>query len=193
MQRTLGLNAYEVRKNVGVFYNMTTAMGLTQKQAYDMSTSLTQLAYDMSSFYNLPYEDAFIKLQAGITGEIEPLRRLGIIVNDSVIKQHAYNTGLAKQGAVLTEQQKVLDQLEQIQKEKEELELSKKREKELFQEKLDEKLKEERRLIEEKVKNKLSEEQAEQFQKLQEELNEKTKKISELNVAKAEIEKLNLS
>lgn len=97
----------------------------------------------------------------------------------------------SKYDAELTlERQKILDQIEQIRKEKNEFELKKKRENELFQEKLDEKIKEERRLIEEKIKTKISEEQAEQFQKLQEELNEKTKKISELNLAKAEIEKL---
>jgi hypothetical protein len=88
------------------------------------------------------------------------------------------------------ERQKVLDQIEVIQKEKNEFEQKKKRENELFQEKLDEKVKLERQLIEEKIKKKFSDEQAEQFQKLQEELNEKTKKISELNLAKAEIEKL---
>lgn len=97
----------------------------------------------------------------------------------------------SKYDAELTlERQKILDQIELIRKEKNEFELKKKRENELFQEKLDEKIKEERRLIEEKIKTKISEEQAEQFQKLQEELNEKTKKISELNLAKAEIEKL---
>lgn len=108
LQRTLGLNAYEVRKNVGVFYNMTTAMGLTSDKAYEVSTSLTELAYDMASFYNLNYKDAFVKLQAGITGEIEPLRRLGIIVNDNTTRAYAYANGIAKVGSVLTENQKVL-------------------------------------------------------------------------------------
>lgn len=37
------------------------------------------LAHDMASFYNLPFEEAFTKLQAGITSDIEPLRRLGIM------------------------------------------------------------------------------------------------------------------
>jgi hypothetical protein len=94
------------------------------------------------------------------------------------------------QNELLAEQQKVMEQLEGFQKEKEEFELTKKREAELFQEKLDLQIKEERKQIEDKVKQRITQEQAEQFQQLQDELNEKTKKISELNLAKAEIEKL---
>ncbi|MHB8124642.1 MAG: phage tail protein [Desulfitobacteriaceae bacterium] len=108
LQSSLGLNAYEVRKNVGVFYNMTTSMGLTRAAAYKLSTDLTKLAYDMSSFYNMDVEEMFIKLQSGITGETEPLKRIGILVLDNVIKQYAYAEGIANVGEELTEQQKVM-------------------------------------------------------------------------------------
>ena len=108
LQASLGLNAYEVRRNVGVFYNMTTSMGLARSAAYKLSTDLTKLAYDMSSFYNMPVEEMFIKLQSGITGETEPLKRIGILVLDNVIKQYAYAEGIANVGAELTEQQKVM-------------------------------------------------------------------------------------
>jgi len=113
-----------------------------------------------------------------------------INVNDILSHQLEEEIKSRYQNELLAEQQKVMEQLEVFQKEKEEFELKKKRENELFQEKLDQKIKEERKQIEDKIKNQITEEQAEQFQKLQEELNEKTKKISELNLAKAEIEKL---
>lgn len=108
LQASLGLNAYEVRKNVGVFYNMTTSMGLTRDAAYKLSTELTELAYDMASFYNMPVDEMFTKLQSGITGETEPLKRIGILVLDNVIKQYAYAEGIANVGDELTEQQKVM-------------------------------------------------------------------------------------
>lgn len=108
LQESLGLNAYEVRKNVGMFYNMTTSMGLTRDEAYKLSTDLTKLAYDMASFYNMPVEEMFVKLQSGITGETEPLKRIGILVLDNTIKQYAYAAGIANVGAELTEQQKVM-------------------------------------------------------------------------------------
>jgi hypothetical protein len=82
-------------------------MGLGKQQAYDMATSMTKLAYDMSSFYNLPVEEAFEKLSAGITGETEPLKRLGILVDENTVKQYAYANGIAKQGKELTQQQKI--------------------------------------------------------------------------------------
>jgi hypothetical protein len=81
-------------------------------------------------------------------------------------------------------------QLAQLQKDKENFEAAKKRENELFKEKVEKQIKEERVLIESKLKAKLTEEQAEQFQALQKELNEQSEKIKELNRSKAEIEKL---
>lgn len=104
----LGLNAVAMRKNTGVIYNMTTSMGLAQDNALKMSKGITLLTEDMASFYNLSSAEAFNKLRAGLTGEAEPLKALGILVNENTIKQVAYSEGIAETGAELTEQQKVL-------------------------------------------------------------------------------------
>ncbi|MGE5553293.1 MAG: hypothetical protein ACM3XZ_05140 [Betaproteobacteria bacterium] len=104
----LGLNEYELRRNIGTFNVMFHSMGLGEQAAFDMAKGLTQLAYDMASFYNLRPEEAFEKLRAGISGEIEPLKQLGIVVNETTVKTYAYTHGIAKQGEELTEQQKVL-------------------------------------------------------------------------------------
>ena len=108
LSESLGLNAYELRQNVGVMYNMTKSMGIASDTAYDLSTSLVMLAQDMVSFYNMDTEEAFTKLRAGITGETEPLKALGILVDENTIKQYAYKNGLAATGEELTQQQKVL-------------------------------------------------------------------------------------
>jgi len=105
--KALGLNEFELRKNIGTIYNMVSSMGLGEQAAYDMSTGITQLANDMASFYNLPTEEAFTKLRAGITGETEPLKRLGILVDEATVKTFAYETGIAKLGEELTNEQKV--------------------------------------------------------------------------------------
>lgn len=88
------------------------------------------------------------------------------------------------------EKKKYDDELKTLDKAKEEFELKKKKENELFQERLDKQLKEERKVMEEKLKQKLVEEQSEQFNALQKELNEKSEQVKELNRSKAEIEKL---
>ncbi|MBB6716372.1 phage tail protein [Clostridium gasigenes] len=114
LQDSLGLNGYALRKNVGMFTAMTTSMGFSKGQAVEMSKAMTMLAEDMASFYNISSEDAMTKLSAGLTGETEPLKRLGILVNESVIKQTAYKNGIAAVGAELTEQQKVMARYQTI-------------------------------------------------------------------------------
>jgi hypothetical protein len=104
---SLGLNEYGVRKNVATFNAMISSMGLAEEESLGMSEGLTKLSYDMASFYNLKPEEAFEKLKSGISGEAEPLKALGILVNDTTVKTYAYTHGIAKQGAELTESQKV--------------------------------------------------------------------------------------
>lgn len=104
----LGLNAVAMQKNIGVIYNMTSSMGVAGNNALKMSKGIAVLAEDMASFYNLDSTEAFNKLRAGITGETEPLKQLGILVDDNTIKQVAYSQGIAEVGSELTQQQKVL-------------------------------------------------------------------------------------
>lgn len=108
LSQSLGLNEYETRRNIGTFDVMLKSFGMNEQAAYGMAKGLTQLAYDMASFYNLKPEEAFEKLQSGISGEIEPLRRLGITVSETAVQTYAYTHGIAAQGAELNEQQKVL-------------------------------------------------------------------------------------
>lgn len=104
----LGVNRYESQKIIGTFNVMLKSMGQNEDAAFDMSKGLSQLGYDMASFFNLEPEDAFMKLQSAIAGETEPLKRLGIIVNDTTIKQWALNNGMIKQGQQLDENQKIV-------------------------------------------------------------------------------------
>ena len=89
-----------------------------------------------------------------------------------------------------SEKKKIEFQEEALNKSKREFEQKKRKENELFQEKLEQQLKTEKKAIEEKLKSKLKEEQSELFDALQKELNEKSEQIKELNRTKAEIEKL---
>jgi len=107
LSKALGLNQYEVRQQAATLKVMLESMGLAERQAYDMALGMTELAADMESFYNLPHGEAFEKIRSGLSGEAEPLKRLGILVNENTIKQIAYREGLARTGAELTEQQKV--------------------------------------------------------------------------------------
>jgi len=106
--KALGLNQYALRNTVGTFNVMFNSMGLGEKAAYQMSISLSTLAQDMASFYNLSSEEAFQKLQAGISGETEPLKRLGILINETTVKTFALSKGLITEGQDMSETQKVI-------------------------------------------------------------------------------------
>jgi hypothetical protein len=108
LSANLGLDPYALRSSVSFLFTMTQTMGLTEQQAYSMSTSLVELAGDMASFYNMSFDEAFSKLRSGIAGETEPLRALGIVLSAAKVEQEAYRLGIAKTGEQLDEQQKAL-------------------------------------------------------------------------------------
>lgn len=84
-----GLSELQAKQFAGTMRAMLGSMGLTSSEADDMALSLSSLAGDMASFYNLDPTEAFDKLRSGISGETEPLKSLG--VNMSVANMEAYS------------------------------------------------------------------------------------------------------
>lgn len=108
LSKSLGLNEFELRKQAGTLFNMTTSMGLSKQAAFDMSTGVVKLAADMASFRNIPIAEALLKIKSGLVGQTEPLQAIGILTDANTIKTYAYKEGIAKQGAELTAQQKIM-------------------------------------------------------------------------------------
>lgn len=96
VQSVMGIDSSEWMRNQGVFMQMATGFGVVSDSAALMSKNLTQLGYDISSFYNISIEDAMQKLQSGIAGEIEPLRRLGYAIDQATLEQVALNHGITE-------------------------------------------------------------------------------------------------
>jgi hypothetical protein len=113
-----------------------------------------------------------------------------IDVNDILSHQLEEEIRQKYQAQLTEEKQKFQKEMDALSVAKEDFEQRKKKENELFQERLDKQLKEDRIAIETKLKSKITEEQADQFKVLQEELNQKSEQVKELNRTKAEIEKL---
>ena len=78
MQELLGVDSGQTMKYMALFQNLTTSFGMAGDKAYILSSNLAQLGYDLASFHNLSIEESFQKLQAAISGELEPIRRLGV-------------------------------------------------------------------------------------------------------------------
>lgn len=72
----LGLDPSQVMRNMGMFNTLIEGFGIANSQAAMMSKNMTQLSYDMSSFLNIPVEDAMQKIKSGLAGEIEPLTKI---------------------------------------------------------------------------------------------------------------------
>lgn len=106
--QSLGLFEEDVLKTAGTLKVMIGSMGLADEAASEMSKNLTLLAADFSSFYNIDHESAFQKIRAGLSGEAEPLKQLGILVNETTVQNYAWANGIAQVGKELTETQKVV-------------------------------------------------------------------------------------
>lgn len=106
VQAALGIDAGEWARNQGVFQSLITGFGVTSDYADRMSRNLTQLGYDLSSFYNLSVSDAQQKIQSGISGELEPLRRLGFDLSQARLQQIAYNNGITQSINTMNQAQK---------------------------------------------------------------------------------------
>lgn len=91
---SLGITRQQALEAAGTFGNLIQAFGLTRPEAAGMSEDLVKLAADLASFNNVPIEDVFTALRSGLSGETEPLKRFGVAINDTRLKQEALNMGL---------------------------------------------------------------------------------------------------
>lgn len=102
----MGIDPAQWLRNQGVFNTLLTGFGDTAERAQLMSQNLTQLGYDISSFFNISIEDAMQKLQSGISGELEPLRRLGYDLSQARLEQTTLNLGIKESVANMTQAEK---------------------------------------------------------------------------------------
>lgn len=102
----MGIDPAQWLRNQGIFNTLLTGFGDTAERAQLMSQNLTQLGYDLSSYTNIPIEEAMLKLQSGISGELEPLRRLGYDLSQAKLQQTALNLGIKESVANMTQAEK---------------------------------------------------------------------------------------
>lgn len=106
VSEVMGIDPAEWMRNQGVFNTIITGFGVAADKAAFMSKNLTQLGYDIASFYNINFSDAMQKVQSGIAGELEPLRRLGYDLSVARLQQEALNLGITKSVSAMTQAEK---------------------------------------------------------------------------------------
>ena len=102
----LGIDTSEWMRAQGVFQTIATGFGIASDRATIMSKNLTQLGYDLSSFYNLSTEDAMDKLKSGLAGELEPLRAIGYDLSQAKLEATALELGIDKSVSAMTQAEK---------------------------------------------------------------------------------------
>ena len=103
-----GLSELSAKKYASTMGAMLKSMGLSQEATVDMSQSITALAGDMASFYNLSGDDAFNKIRSGISGETEPLKQLGINMSVANMEAFALSQGITKSYQKMTQSEQAL-------------------------------------------------------------------------------------
>ena len=102
----MGIDTSEWIRSQGIFMTLATGFGVAGDRAKTMSQNLTQLGYDLASFYNISTEDAMQKLQSGLSGELEPLRRLGYDLSQAKLEATAAELGITKSVSAMTQAEK---------------------------------------------------------------------------------------
>lgn len=94
--KNFGLTELQAKTFTSTLGAMMKSSGLTGDAITDMSIDMAGLAADMASFYNLDFETAFEKIRAGISGETEPLKQLGINMSVANLEAFALAEGITK-------------------------------------------------------------------------------------------------
>ena len=108
--KSFGLAEGSALEMSSLFGDMGTAMGLSQKEAANMSTSLVGLAGDLASFKNIGIEQAQIALAGIFTGETESLKKMGLLITESTLKQFGYNKSMTQTEKIAIRYKAILDQ-----------------------------------------------------------------------------------
>lgn len=122
VSEVMGINPSDWIRNQGVFMTLATGFGSVGDRAATMSEQLTQLGYDLASYYNITVEEAMQKLKSGFAGELEPLRNLGYDLSQAKLEAVALSLGIDKAVSSMTQAEKaelryyaIMNQVTQVQ------------------------------------------------------------------------------
>lgn len=102
----MGIDPSDWMRNQGIFNTLIEGFGVASDKAALMSKNLTQLGYDLSSFYNISVADSMQKVQSGVAGELEPLRRLGYDLSIAKLQAIALANGIDQSVMSMTQAEK---------------------------------------------------------------------------------------
>lgn len=105
---SFGMSELAAKQYTGTLGAMLKSQGITSDSVVQLSTDLVGLAGDMASFYNIDIETAFEKIRSGMSGEIEPLKQLGINMSVANMEAYALAEGIEKPWKKMSQQEKTM-------------------------------------------------------------------------------------
>lgn len=108
MQGLLGVDPTKAMTYMATIQSLGTSFGLASDKAYVLSKNLTQLAYDEASYWNKGVAETFTAMSSAISGEIEPIRRLGVDLSQARLQQELLALGFNKQVSSLSQADKAV-------------------------------------------------------------------------------------
>ena len=105
---SVGRSEFQLRKFAGNIGAILKGLDLDDKDIRDISTSFSQLAVDLGSFFNVADERAFEALRSGITGQTEPLLRFGVAMTEANLKSFALSKGITQNIKDMSQAEKTL-------------------------------------------------------------------------------------
>ncbi len=104
----MGIDIAEWMNYQGTFKQLTSGFGVADEAANTMSKNLTQLSYDLASFFNTDVETAFDKLSSAMSGQVKGLREFGIDTTVASLQEYALSKGIEAKVRTMTQAEKSL-------------------------------------------------------------------------------------
>lgn len=101
--QAFGMSALSAKKMSGQFAAMGRSLGVVPERAAEMSLSLTGLAGDLASFWNVSHDVAQTALESVFTGETESLKKFAVVMTQANLQQFAYSKGINKSVSAMTQ------------------------------------------------------------------------------------------
>ncbi len=108
LRETIPSTTTEMQNALSTFAAMAKGFGLNTEAANLFSVEMVKMSGDIASFHNMPIEDAFMKIRSAISGEFEPLKSLGIVINEARLKQEGLNLAIWDGSGQMSAAQKAL-------------------------------------------------------------------------------------
>lgn len=104
--KNLGLNLQEITQYASQLASITNSLGQTGEVTTAISKSMTMLAGDISSLFNVDYSTVATNLQSGLIGQSRALYKYGIDITNATLQTYAYKYGIEKAVSEMSQAEK---------------------------------------------------------------------------------------